>query len=102
MGYHTEINTLLKVPADFDTGSLRPGQTYEITRERERVFPLHIAVLLVDADWNFYGYCVVDEISVGAEQTKLKFTVLSLFNESQHEIYKHNFLDAAEQTGEIK
>ena len=54
MGYLVELNTLLKVPKDFDTTTLAVGKRYAIIKDRGRVFPLHIAMLIVDASWNFY------------------------------------------------
>lgn len=53
MGYATELNTLIGLPKGFITNTLEVGKTYTIIKERERSFPLHIAMLIVDSDWNF-------------------------------------------------
>ena len=53
MGYIVELNTLLGLPKDFKTKSLKVGEKYIILKERERAFPLHVAILLVDSEWNF-------------------------------------------------
>ena len=50
MGYHTEINTLLGLPKDFNPKQLEVGKRYTIVRDRERAFPLHIAILMVTSN----------------------------------------------------
>jgi len=54
MGYYVEINTLARLPDNIDKTKLRIVQKITITRERERIVPLHIALLFIDNDWNFY------------------------------------------------
>ncbi|MCL5091011.1 MAG: hypothetical protein M1514_03315 [Patescibacteria group bacterium] len=102
MGYHTELNTLLGLPADFDTKKLVVGERYQITRERERCFPLHLAILMVTHDWNFLGYAFAHSIVVKDFQTVIEFEVISLFSSEMQKIYRDNFLFAAKITGEIK
>lgn len=102
MGYMTELNTLIGLPKEFDANSLEVGKTYSIIKERERSFPLHIAMLMVDADWNFYGYGKVDSLHSQNGKSILQLTVLSLFNEDERKLYKEKFIFAAKQTGEIK
>lgn len=101
MGYIVELNTLLGLPKDFDTDSLKQGTIYKIIKDRERAFPLHIAVLIVDNDWNFYGYCRVNSALVQNHKTEFEFEVISLFTNEEKEIYKRRFLEAATFTGEI-
>jgi hypothetical protein len=101
MGYFTEINTLLKLPKDFSTQALKIGQTYTVTKEKERVFPLHIVLLLVGDDWTFYGYCVVHSSAIQNNKTTLTFELLSLFTSDERELYKTKFLEAAKKTGEV-
>ena len=102
MGYMVELNTLLGLPKDFNADELKIGEKYRITKDRERAFPLHIAVLIVDADWNFYGYCRVNEALVKDLQTEFEFEVISLFSTEENAIYKARFVEAARVTGEIR
>jgi hypothetical protein len=101
MGYMTELNTLLKVPKNFDIASLEIGKKYTILKEKERSFPLHIAMLLVGDDWTFYGYAVAHEAVVKDHKTQLTFEVLSLFTSEEQSIYTKRFLEAAHMTGEV-
>lgn len=97
-----ELNTLLGLPKGFDITSLAVGQQYKIIKERERAFPLHVAMLVVDSEWNFYGYAVAHSAVVENYKTEISFEVLSLFSPEQQKIYRHNFISAAKKTGEIK
>ncbi|MBI3385829.1 DUF2584 family protein [Candidatus Gottesmanbacteria bacterium] len=101
MGYLVELNTLLKLPKDFNVSMLEIGKHYEVFKEKERVFPLHIAMLLVDDDWTFYGYCVVHQSEMKNQKTMLTFEVLSLFSPQERQLYKQKFLEAAHKTGEV-
>ncbi len=101
MGYLVELNTLLGLPQDFDATTLVVGKKYTVTKDRERAFPLHIAMLVVDASWNFYGYCVTHSAVVGDHTTQLEFEVLSLFTPKECKLYKQKFLEAAKKTGEV-
>lgn len=97
-----ELNTLLGLPEDFDFLSLMVGRQYTIIKDRERAFPLHVAILIVDGDWNFYGYGVAHQIVVKDQKTEITFEVLNLFTQEQKVLYKEKFVEAAKLTGEIK
>lgn len=101
MGYMIELNTLLGFPKDFDTTSLEIGKKFKILKDRERAFPLHIALLMVDSEWNFYGYCVAHSAHTKDQKTEIEFEVISIFSADQQKIYKDNFLLAGKATGEI-
>lgn len=102
MGYYVEVNTLVRLPSTIDTSSLKAGMVLTTSRERERIVPLHIALLLIDADWNFYGYCRVNSIEVRNQATIMKVEILSIFRPHERELYKSKFIEAAKVTGEIK
>ena len=102
MGYMVELNTLLGLPKDFDISTLKIGGKYSVVKDRERAFSLHIAILIVDSEWNFYGYCVAHSTLVKEQTTQINFEVLSLFNPEEQKVYKHRFLEAAKITGEVK
>lgn len=102
MGYFTELNTLLGLSkTGLDAATLEVGKTYTVTKANERTFPLHIAILFVGENWQFYGYAVVHEAVIKNKQTTLTFEVLSLFTESERKIYTKRFLEAAKKTGEV-
>jgi hypothetical protein len=102
MGYQVELNTLLRPPSDFDFSSLALHQKYTVTLERERSFPLHIALLLIDKDWNFYGYCVAHSAVVKNNKTEIEFEVLTLFSVAERQLYQQKFIEAGKLTGEVK
>lgn len=97
-----ELNTLLGLSKEFDAASLVVGKRYTIIKDRERAFPLHVAMLIVDGEWNFYGYCVAHSAIVKDQKTEIEFEVLSLFTPEEKALYKEKFLAAAKMTGEVK
>ena len=102
MGYHIELNTLLGLPKDFDPKQLEIGRKYTIVRDRERAFPLHIAILMVTPNWDFLGYAVAHSAENKDYKVKIEFEVISLFSPEEQKIYKEKFLTAAKYTGEVE
>jgi hypothetical protein len=102
MGYMVELNTLLRPTPPFDFSHIKLGKPYTSTLERERAFPLGIALLLIDAEWNFYGYVVARSILVKDKKTVVTFEVLTLFSPEERSLYKNKFLEAGKLTGEVK
>jgi hypothetical protein len=101
MGYFTELNTMLGLPQGFDTKKLEVGKRFKVVKERERAFPLRLAVLIATFDWNFIGYAMVYSVKNKDKKVELEFEVLTLFSLKEQRIYKTNFLKAARKTGEI-
>lgn len=102
MGYYVELNTLLRPPAPFDFTNITLGKKYVVTLERERAFPLHIAILLIDADWNFYGYAVAHSAFLKDKKTTIEFEMLTLFTKEEQALYQKKFIEAGTLTGEVK
>jgi hypothetical protein len=101
MGYMVELNTLLGLPKDFDVSTLEVGKHYTILKDKERAFPLHIAILIIDGQWNFYGYGVAHSIVVKDQKTEIEFEVLSLFTPEEQKLYREKFTEAGKKTGEV-
>lgn len=101
MGYFVELNTLLGLPKDFNVTSLAVGKRYTILKDKERAFPLHIAILIIDGQWNFYGYGVAHSIVIKDQKTEIEFEVLSLFKPEEQKLYKEKFVEAGKKTGEV-
>lgn len=102
MGYYVELNTLLRPPTPFDFSALVIGKKYVVTLERERAFPLHIAILLIDAEWNFYGYAVAHSAFLKDKKTTIEFEMLTLFTKEERKLYQMKFIEAGTLTGEVK
>jgi len=97
-----ELNTLLRVAKGTTYKDYEVGKSYTLTALRERFFPLHIAILMIDESWEFFGYCVVHSSEIKNQQTILNFEVLSLFSPEERATYTQRFKEAALKTGEIK
>ena len=102
MGAMTEINSIVRLPGDFDFSTLKNGLIVDLELERERVLPLRIALLYFHTDWNFLGYCRVLSITQKEGKTFMQVEILTVFNESEQKIYKAKFVEAGKYTGEAK
>ncbi len=102
MGALIEINTLVRLTDDIDLDNLHVGQNLKLDRDRERLIPLGIALLMVDNDWNFYGYCRVVSLTVKGGASSLNVEVLTIFSEPESKLYKDKFIEAGKLTGEVK
>ena len=101
MGYYVELNTLLRTPSDFDFKSLSLNNRYTVVLERERAFPLHIAILLIDKEWNFYGYAIAHSAFVKDNKTQIEFEMITLFKPEEQKLYREKFIEAGTITGEV-
>ncbi len=102
MGYMVELNTLLRPTTPFDFAHIELGKSYTSILERERAFPLGIAVLVIDAEWRFYGYGVARSILVKDKKTVVTWEMITLFSPQEQELYKAKFIEAGKITGEVK
>lgn len=102
MGAMTEINTIVRFPADFDLSKLKHGLIVNLELERERVLPLRIALLYFHTDWNFLGYCRVLSLTQKEGKTYLQVEVLTVFNKEERKLYKAKFVEAGKFSGEAK
>lgn len=101
MGYYVELNTLLRPPSGFDFTSLVLGKKYIVTLERERAFPLHIAILLIDKEWYFYGYAIAHSAVIKDKKTQIEFEMITLFKEEEQRLYQQKFIEAGKISGEV-
>ena len=95
------MNTLFRPPSRFDFSSLVSGERYTVTLDKERAFPLHLAILLIDKEWNFYGYCVAHSAVVKEQKTIIEFEMLTKFSLDEQKLYREKFLEAGKMTGEV-
>lgn len=102
MGYYVEVNTLVRLPENINGTTLVRGQRLNITRERERIVTLHIALLIIDKDWNFYGYCRVNSLETKNQTTVMEVEILSFFTPEEQKLYRNKFIEAGKITGEVK
>ena len=101
MGYIVELNTLLRPPETFDFNHIELHKRYSVTLERERAFPLRIAILFIDKNWKFYGYCRAHSIVVENKKTTILFEMLTFFSPEEQLLYQKKFIEAGKLTGEI-
>lgn len=93
MGYHLEFNCLLRVASsDLDLHTIRPGDTYTITKDNNRLYPLNIPIEICDQAYHYYGKVAVRRLTLEAGRTILDIEVLKVFSDEEAAIYTTNFI----------
>jgi hypothetical protein len=93
MGYHLEFNCLLSVPGEsFDFAAMQTGQSYQIVKEKERLYPLNIAIEICDENYQYHGKIAVRKLSLEAGKTTLEIEVLKVFSPEEAAVYSDNFI----------
>lgn len=93
---------MLGLPDDFDITTLKVGSTYTIAKDKDRIFPLHLAILIVKRpEWTFFGYGVTHSSTIKDGKTTLTFEVLSLFSPEEQKLYQAKYIEAAKKSGEL-
>ena len=89
MGFKTVINTLLRLSFSqgLDLNNLIVGKTYQFEKKEERVYPLHVPVLLLSDDWKYIGLVNIDEVTIGNGYTKGYYTLATIFDEKTSELF---------------
>lgn len=93
MGYHLEFNCLLVVPGNtLDLNTLEVGKIYTIVKDKERLYPLNIAIEICNEAYEYYGKVAVRKLTLEAGKTELVIEALKIFDEAEKKIYTDNFI----------
>jgi hypothetical protein len=99
MGYHLEFNCLLSVPSDLlDLKNMKAGEVHQITKEKERLYPLNIPIEICDENYQYYGKVAVRKLTLEAGKTTLEIEVLKIFSASEAAVYTNNFMKPPPRT----
>ena len=85
MGFQYEFNWILKL-SDLDEHLLKVQESYSFSKIGVRVFPLGMPIDLVNANWEAVARCVVNTITLTAETTTGKYTVVEIYDNCKREI----------------
>jgi len=93
MGYNLEFNCLLRVSiADLDLRTIKLGDTYTISKDNNRLYPLNIPIEICDQDYHYYGKVAVRRLTLEAGKTVLDIEVLKVFSAEEAAVYTANFI----------
>lgn len=93
MGYHLEFNCLLVVSSgSLDFKSLQPGEKHQIMKEKERLYPLNIAIEICDENYQYYGKVAVRKLTLEAGKTTLDIEILRVFSAEEATAYTNTFI----------
>jgi len=93
MCYTLEFNCLLRVAnTDLDLRTIKPGDTYTISKDNNRLYPLNIPIEICDQNYRYYGKVAVRRLTLEAGKTVLDIEVLKVFSDEEAAVYTANFI----------
>jgi hypothetical protein len=93
MGYHLEINSLLVVPREvIDLKSLEVGKRYQISKDKERLYPLNIPIEICDDAYQYFGKVAIRKLTLEMGKTSLEIEVLKVFSTEEAKVYTDSFI----------
>jgi len=93
MGYHLEINTLLKIPKQaFDLTKIKKGEKYGVIKTGERLYPLNIPVDICDEKYVYFGKVAIRKLTLEKNKTYLEIEILKVFSKQESRIFTKNFI----------
>ncbi len=93
MGYQLTFNCLLSVPkGTLDLTAIEVGKCYQISKEKERLYPLNIPIEICDDEYVYYGKVAVRKLTLEKAKTLLEIEVLKIFDANERDVYTKNFI----------
>jgi len=93
MGYHLEFNCLLVVPSQqIDLKNLSVGDKFTVIKEKERLYPLDIAIEICDEDYQYFGKVAVRKLTLESGATTVDIEVLRVFSFDEAAVYTDTFI----------
>ncbi len=103
MGWHVEVNTVLRLGKDdVDTTKLQVGDKFGVKRQNVRIYLVDIPILLLSEDWRVLGYCVVRKSTIEGKEMLLEVELVSLFSDEESKVHTKCFENSLKKTGYIK
>ncbi len=97
MRFETEFDYVLKIrEAQGLPRQPEIGQTYSFQKTIERIYPLHLPILLVDDDYKVYGKCIILEYTAGGGMTKGQYQIVALFDAEKAKVFTDDLLETVE------
>ena len=103
MGWHVEVNTVLRLGKDdVNVKNLEVGDIFKVKRANVRIYIVDIPILLLTENWKVIGYCAVRESSIKGKSMILEVELICLFSEKEAKIHTDCFEQALKKTGYLK
>ncbi len=91
MGYVIEINTILKLPQNFNLKKIKKGGTYRIAKNGEHFIPLKV-IEFCDFNYKYIGKAQILSLTLQKDKTTIDFKVLTIFSDTESEVFSKAFI----------
>lgn len=81
MGMPCEVNSILKLsPQQGYPAMLELGRTYQVQKDKYRIFPIDVPLPLVDQNWVAHADIVIRQLVWERKQTHLTFEITRIYS----------------------
>lgn len=88
MGFETEFNWALKLRSEegLDEEGLKAGESYDFSKEGDRIYPVDIPIDLINRNWEAVAKVIVTRVENSEGETSGKYRVLKIYKGEEKEI----------------
>jgi hypothetical protein len=80
MGMPCEVNSILRLAQSQDfPNPLHLNQSYQVTKQGYRIFPLDVPIQLVDGDWLAHADVTIHQLTWHQQTTTLTFEITRIY-----------------------
>lgn len=92
MGYIVEINTILKLPKNFNLKKIKKGSTFHVVKDGEHFLPINKPLEFCDFNYSYIGKIEIKSLTLQKNKTILDFKVLKIFTDTESEVFSKAFI----------
>lgn len=93
MGYIIEINTILKLPENFNIKKIKKGSTLHVVKNGEHFLPINKPLEFCDFNYRYLGKVEITSLTLQKDKTILDVKVLTVFTDTESEVFSKAFIE---------
>lgn len=92
MGYTIELNSVFKLPKNFDVDSIKEGNTMQVEKSGEHLYLLYNPIELCDSNYRYLGKIIVRRLTLEKNKTLADIEIIKLFSEEESRVFTQAFI----------
>ncbi|MBI3984669.1 MAG: DUF2584 family protein [Candidatus Levybacteria bacterium] len=87
-----EINTILKLPKNFNLKKIKKGSKHHIVKQGERFIPINKPLEFCDYNYRYIGKLMIYSLTLVKNKTIIDFKVLKVFSKEESDVFSKAFI----------
>ncbi len=92
MGYIVEINTILKLPKNFNLKKIKKGSMFHVVKNGEHFLPINKPLEFCNFNYRYIGKIQITSLTLQKNKTILDVKVLKVFTDIESEVFSKAFI----------